>query len=166
MQQEVSDSDEVFEDDLGDYVAVYAMPLNKTLPLRTSLCNPKFHHTATLLYQYLTLYNSPLPNKMLLHFCGNKMGFILIKNGRLIIINELRFATKEDAFYYVLHILQHQSAHRSETEILVTGDSPELKGIIQLLNRHLSYVQLAGKEIRIVNIKGVKEPSHPYIQLI
>ena len=50
MQQEVSDSDEVFEDDLGDYVAIYALPLSKTLPLRTTLQNPKFHHTYPLLY--------------------------------------------------------------------------------------------------------------------
>ena len=66
MQQEVSDSDEVFEDDLGDYVAIYALPLSKTLPLRTTLQNPKFHHTYTLLYHYLAQSPSECPNQLLL----------------------------------------------------------------------------------------------------
>ena len=166
MQQEVSDSDEVFEDDLGDYVAIYALPLSKTLPLRTTLRNPKFNHTATLLYRYLAQYESEFPNKMLLHFSGNRMGFILMKNNRLFIINELKFTTKEDAFYYVLHILQQQSARRDETDLLVTGDTPELKGIVQLLNRQMACVRSAGKGVNIVNVKGQKEPSSAYIQLI
>ena len=166
MQQEVSDSDEVFEDDLGDYVAIYALPLSKTLPLRTTLRNPKFNHTATLLYRYLAQYESEFPNKMLLHFSGNRMGFILMKNNRLFIINELKFTTKEDAFYYVLHILQQQSARRDETDLLVTGDTPELKGIVQLLNRQMACVRSAGKGVNIVNVKGQKEPASAYIQLI
>ena len=166
MQQEVSDSDEVFEDDLGDYVAIYALPLSKTLPLRTTLRNPKFNHVATLLYRYLAQCESEFPNKMLLHFCGDRMGFILMKNNRLFIINELKFTTKEDAFYYVLHILQQQSARRDETDLLVTGDTPELKGIVQLLNRQMACVRSAGKGVNIVNVKGQKEPSSAYIQLI
>ena len=166
MQQEVSDSDEVFEDDLGDYVAIYALPLSKTLPLRTTLRNPKFHHTSTLLYRYLAQYESELPNKMLLHFSGNRMGFILIKNGKLFIINELTFTTKEDALYYVLHILQQQEARRDETEVLITGDTPDLKEIVQLLGRCLPHVQGAGKKERVVNVKGQKEPAFAYIQLI
>jgi hypothetical protein len=166
MQQEVSDSAEVFEDDLGEYVAIYALPLSKTLPLRTTLRNPKFHHTATLLYRYLAQYESELPNKMLLHFSGNRMGFILIKNGKLFIINELTFTTKEDALYYVLHILQQQEARRDETEVLITGDTPDLKEIVQLLGRCLPHVQGAGKKERVVNVKGQKEPAFVYIQLI
>lgn len=166
MQQEVSDSDEVFEDDLGDYVAIYALPLSKTLPLRTTLRNPKFNHTATLLYRYLAQCESEFSNKMLLHFCGDRMGFILMKNNQLFIINELKFTTKEDAFYYVLHILQQQSARRDETDLLVTGDTPELKGIVQLLNRQMACVRSAGKGVDIVNVKGQKEPASAYIQLI
>ena len=166
MQQEVSDSDEVFEDDLGDYIAIYALPLSKTLPLRTTLRNPKFHHTATLLYRYLAQYESEFSNKMLLHFSGNRMGFILIKNGKLFIINELTFTMKEDALYYVLHILQQQEARRDETEVLITGDTPDLKEIVQLLGRCLPHVQGAGKKERVVNVKGQKEPAFAYIQLI
>jgi len=166
MQQEVSDSDEVFEDDLGEYYAVYALPLSKTLPLRTTLQNPRFYHTYTLLYKYLVQYESEHPNKLLLHFCGNRMGFILIKNDELFIINELKFSVKEDAFYYVLHILQQQSARRDETDVLVTGDASEVKGVFQLLNRHLPHVRLAGKEMSVVNLKGQKEAGCAYIQLM
>lgn len=166
MQQEVSDSDEVFEDDLGDYISVYSLPLRKTLPLRTTLRNPKFYHTSTLLYHFLAQYRSKLPNKLLLHFCDNRMGFVLIKNDKLFIINELKFTTKEDALYYVLHLLQQQSARRDETDLLVTGETAELKGIFKLLSRHLPHVQTPGKQLNVVNVKGQEEPASAYIQLI
>ena len=166
MQQEVSDSDEVFEDDLGDYIAIYSLPLNKTLPLRTTLQNPKFHHTYTLLYQYLAQSKSELPNQLLLHFCGNRMGFILVKDGKLFIVSELTYTTKEDAFYYVLHILQQQEARRNETELVVTGDAPDLKGIMQLLKRYLPHMRNVDKGMNVVDAKGQKESAAAYIQLI
>lgn len=166
MQQEVSDSDEVFEDDLGEYVAIYALPLSKTLPMRTTLQNPKFRHTYTLLYHYLAQSPSDLPNQLLLHFCGNRMGFILVKNGRLFIISELTYTTKEDAFYYVLHILQQQAARRDETEVVVTGDAPELKGIVQLIKRHLPHMRNVENGASVADVKGQKESAAAYIQLI
>ena len=166
MQQEVSDSDEVFEDDLDEYVAIYALPLSKTLPLRTTLRNPKFYNTYTLLYNYLSRSESSLSNKLLLHFCGNRMGYILMKKNKLFIINELKFTTKEDAFYYVLHILQQQKARHDETDVLLSGDTAELKNIFQLLKRHLPNVCMAGKEAKVVNLKGQKEPTHALIQLL
>lgn len=166
MQQEVSDSDEVLTDDLGDYVAIYALPLSKTLPLRTTLQNPKFCHTYTLLCHYLAQSPSELPNQLLLHFCGNRMGFILIKNGKLFIISELNYTTKEDAFYYVLHLLQQQAARRDETDLVMTGDAPEFKGIAQLLKRHLPHVRNVDKEATVVNVKGQKMSAAAYIQLI
>ena len=166
MQQEVSDSDEVFEDDLGDYVAIYALPLSKTLPLRTTLQNPKFHHTYTLLYHYLAQSPSECPNQLLLHFCGNRMGFILIKNGKLFIISELNYTTKEDAFYYVLHLLQQQEARRDETELVITGDTPEFKGIVQLMKRHLPHMRNVDKGVSVTDVKGQKESAVAYIQLI
>ena len=166
MQQEVSDSDEVFEDDLGEYVAIYALPLSKTLPMRTTLQNPKFRHTYTLLYHYLAQSPSELPNQLLLHFCGNRMGFILMKNGKLFIISELTYTTKEDAFYYVLHLLQQQNARRNETDLVVTGDAPELKSTAQLLKRYLPHVRNVDKVATVVNVKGQKLSAAAYIQLI
>ena len=166
MQQEVSDSDEVFEDDLGEYVAIYALPLSKTLPLRTTLQNPEFRHTYTLLYHYLAQSPSEFPNQLLLHFCGNRMGFILIKNGKLFIISELTYTTKEDAFYYVLHILQQQSARRDETEVVITGDAPNFKGIVQLIKRHLAHLRNVEKGVSVADVKGQRESAAAYIQLI
>ena len=166
MQQEVSDSDEVFEDDLGEYVAIYALPLSKTLPMRTTLQNPKFHHTYTLLYQYLAQCPSEFPNQLLLHFCGNRMGFILMKNGKLFIISELAYTTKEDAFYYVLHLLQQQEARRDETDLVITGDAPEFKGFVQLIKLHLPHLRNVEKGVSVTDVKGQKESAATYLQLI
>ena len=94
------------------------------------------------------------------------MGFILVKNGRLFIISELTYTTKEDAFYYVLHILQQQAARRDETEVVVTGDAPELKGIVQLIKRHLPHMRNVENGASVADVKGQKESAAAYIQLI
>ena len=90
----------------------------------------------------------------------------MIKNGKLFIIRELNYTTKEDAFYYVLHLLQQQEARRDETELVITGDAPEFKGIVQLMKRHLPHVRNVDKGVSVTDVKGQKESAVAYIQLI
>lgn len=168
LQNEVSDSDEVFENEIDDYVAVFAVPFSKTLPLRTTLANPQFRHCAVNLYRYLAQYNSSCPNKLLVNFDGDKMGFILIKNDKLFLINELTFTEPSDALYYVLNILQQNDAKRAESEVLVCGLTPEMKKINQLLSQYLPNVVPAGKELKlnITDLKGQKVDISTCLQLI
>lgn len=168
LQSEISDSDEVFENEIGDYMALFAVPFSKTLPLRTTLANPKFRHCAVNLYHYLAQYNSNCANKLLVNFDGSQMGFILMENDKLFIINELSFTEPSDALYYVLNILQQNEAKRTETEVLVCGMTTEMKKINQLLSQYLPNVNPAGKELKlnITDLKGQKVDISTCLQLI
>lgn len=168
MQVELTDNDEIFEDELGEYVALYTLPLNKTLALRTNIPSPRFQHILTLLYRYLDHYNSALPNKFLLHFNNNRMSFILIKNGKLFLINEMEYATPEDALYFTLNILQHQAAQRAETDVLLCGMPADGKKLFKLFSQYLPHVQMAGSDLTasVVNLKGQSVNLATCLQLI
>lgn len=168
LQYNLSDSDEVFQDDLGEYKALYAVPLSKTLPLRTCLASPKFQHTATRLYRYLSQYRTELPNKLLLHFSGARMGFMLMKEQKLFIVNEFPFTCQEDVLYHVLNILQQQQARRDGSVVLLSGAGAEVPKLAKLLSRYLPNVQLAGHDLdcSVTNLKSQKELLHTCLQLI
>lgn len=168
LQSEIADNDEIFQDDLGEYVALYAIPLAKTLPIKTMLPAPTFQHTATRLYHYLAQYSTEQPNKLLLHISGNKMGFILIKNNKLFIINELPFTCPEDVLYHTLNILLQQEARREESAILLSGASGDVQKCGKLLARYLKHVKMAGAELThsVINLKSQPTELHTCLQLI
>ncbi|MBO4644994.1 MAG: DUF3822 family protein [Bacteroidales bacterium] len=167
LQYDLSDNDEVFEDEFGEYVALYAVPMNKTLPLRATLPSPIFRHAMTLWYHHLLHFDATVPYKMLLHFNGKKVGFILLKNNQLLLVNQFEFHQQDDIVYYVLNILQQHEAAFQEAHLFLGGNVSDMKGLKKVFSRYVSHVEAAGEEqVEIEDLQGNKVNPHTCMYLI
>lgn len=157
-QLDISDNDAILEDAIDDYVALYPFPQSKIIQLQNLGITPKFHHISKLLYTYLMRALPSVNNKMLLFLSADVADFVLVKDGRLQLVNSFKISATADLLYFILNIMQQFEMPLAETQVLLSGVLPDAKKSFPMLETYIPQLRLAGENevFEVANLAGAR----------
>ena len=167
IQSDLSDNDTIFEDEVGDYTALYTFNSGKIEQLRQAGITPFFQHSATVLARYLTL-NSSNANRMTLFFHGNTAECVLFCYNRLSYVGAFEFSTNDEVVYHVANILRQHEVEADDCLLLFSGELPEPKKTFDFVNQYFPDMDWAGDRlpVTVTNTAGKSVAAHTVLNLL
>ena len=120
--------------------------LNDTINSNLMMITPR--HLYSKLLENILNSNS-ISNGVLLkiQFFYNLMLIVLVKDGKLQLIQSYNYKTEEDVLYYLLNIVQQFNLSPTDTQV-------ELSGIIDVKSHHFDYIEKLFKQISFATVSN------------
>ncbi len=137
------DEVELITDDVMPLHAKMLMAVDKKLLgfIRRAFVNPRIYNHQTPLLRYFSDRRRHGNNaKMFTHLRKNSIDVIVYDNDGLRMANTFRFATIDDAIYYILAVRQEMGLNPEADELLISGEPALRKQITDTLKKFIALV--------------------------
>ena len=168
IQTDLSDSDTVLQDEVGDYTALYTFNTGKIEQMRQMGITPFFQHTSTVLARYLALNSGYRPHRMALFCHGNTAECVLFCFNRLTFVTAFSFATNDEVVYQVANILRQHEVEADDCLLLFSGELPEPKKTFDFVNQYFPDMDWAGDRlpVTVTTAAGKSVAAHTVLNLL
>lgn len=135
---EIKSSDTILHNELLAWNAVLTFTVPKAINSAIRKILPEVdieHHIIDFVNDEIALQND---SSVHVYVRNSKMDIIVLKTGKLTLINTYEFSSKEDFLYYVMNIYEHLSldSEKCSTSIYNTNKQPELS---ELVGKYIKY---------------------------